>query len=227
MIDEEQTTPHSEESPSQRNPQFIKDPVYVNGILYRSTWAAMETLQIGNDSDARRFRLSVKAKGLNYWQHNGQLYRFELKNKRPEQVAAIRAEEELLINIELKASGRITEVFRRDPRAQQLFREMVVKAFGNRCAVTKKRLNGILEAAHIEEAAVDGCYNANNGILLSPTFHKLFDRHQMGIDPDTLKIHFKQGIEYDEYAGRVIDQPLYGLDREHLVVRWMKFLNTK
>lgn len=49
--------------------------------------------------------------------------------------------------------------------------------------------------------------------------------HQMGIDPDTLKIHFKQGIEYDEYAGRVIDQPLYGIDREHLAVRWLKFLN--
>lgn len=36
----------------------------------------------------------------------------------------------------------------------------------------------------------------------------------MGIDPETLKIHFKQGIEYDERAGRGIVQPLHGLGRE-------------
>jgi len=49
----------------------------------------------------------------------------------------------------------------------------------------------------------------------------------MGIDPEILKVHFKQGIEYDEQAGRWIVQPLHGLGRELLAVCSQKFLNTK
>ncbi len=49
----------------------------------------------------------------------------------------------------------------------------------------------------------------------------------MGIDPETLKVHFMQGIEYDERAGRGIVQPLYDLGRELLAVYWQKFLKTK
>ncbi|QEW32571.1 hypothetical protein D0N50_13145 [Erwinia billingiae] len=104
---------------------------------------------------------------------------------------------------------------------------MVVKAFDNRCAVTKTCLNDIQEPAHIEEEALGGCYNANSEILLSPTFHNLVDTHQMGIDPEILKVHFKQGIEYDEHAGRGIVQPLHGLGRELFAVCWQNFSNTK
>lgn len=77
-----------------------------------------------------------------------------------------------------------------------------------------------------------------NGILYRSTWaemetlhignvSELVDTHQMGIDPETLKVHFKQGIEYDEHAGRGIVQPLHGLGRELLTVCWQKFLNTK
>ncbi|HCB2278501.1 TPA: hypothetical protein MYR49_004694, partial [Escherichia coli] len=126
-----------------------------------------------------------------------------------------------------RTSGRVAVAFWRNLHAERLFHETVVKAFDNRCAVTKKRLNDVQELAHIEEEAFGGCYNANSGILLSPTFHKLVDTYQMGIDPEILKVHFKQGIEYDKHAGRGIVQPLHGLGRELLAVCWQKFLNTK
>ena len=127
------------------------------------------------------------------------------------------------MDIEFNASGRVAEVFQRDPRAQAKFREMVLKNFDGRCAVTGKRLNGVLEAAHIEGAAVRGCYNASNGVLLSPTFHRLFDRHMMGIDPVTLKVSFAPGIEWEEYEGTEIKPLFYKLNREFLAERWAIF----
>ncbi|CAM6618617.1 HNH endonuclease [Klebsiella quasipneumoniae] len=211
------------EPQEQKAPQHIIDPVIVDGVEYRSTWEAMKTLGIGADADARRFRRDVKAKGEDLWEHNGELYHFELKNKLPEQIAAIQQEERELVDIEFNASGRVAEVFQRDPRAQAKFREMVLKNFDGRCAVTGKRLNGVLEAAHIEGAAVRGCYNASNGVLLSPTFHRLFDRHMMGIDPVTLKVSFAPGIEWEEYEGTEIKPLFYKLNREFLAERWAIF----
>jgi predicted restriction endonuclease len=67
---------------------------------------------------------------------------------------------------------------------------LVRQNFGGRCAVSGKHLGGVLEAAHIEGADL-GCYSVGNGILLSPTLHKLFDRHLMGVNPETLTVHFK------------------------------------
>lgn len=211
----------------QKDPQHIIDPVIVNGVEYRSTWHAIQTLNIGEDADARRFRREVKAKGEEIWTHDGEQYRFELKNKRPEQVEAIRKEEQELIDVELKASGRVAEVFQRDPRAQAVFRKLVLENFGERCAVTGKRLNGVLEAAHIEGVAVDGCYNASNGVLLAPTFHKLYDRHMMGINPETLAVHFSPGIEWEEYEGKVIKPLKYHLDKTRLAGRWEQFKGKK
>ncbi|QMM52597.1 HNH endonuclease [Enterobacter sp. RHB15-C17] len=207
----------------QSDPQHIIDPVIVNGTEYRSTWHAMESLAIGEDADARRFRREIKVKGEAIWTYEGEQYRFELKNKRPQQITAIQEEEQDLIDIELKASGRVAEVFLRDPRAQAVFRKLVLENFGERCAVSRKHLGGVLEAAHIEGAAVDGCYNASNGVLLSPTFHKLYDRHLMGINPESMTVHFASGIEWEEYEGIVITPLRYRLDKARLAARWAQF----
>ena len=205
----------------------IKDPVIVNGVEYRSTRAAMETMGIGEDKHARVFRLAVKAKGEDIWTCDGKQYRFELKNKRPEQIAAIEQQRQELIDRERQANGRVSEVFQRDPQAQSQFREWVRENFAFRCAVTGKHLGGVLEAAHIEAAAVEGCYNASNGVLLAPTFHKLYDRHLMGINPDTMTVHFAPGIEWEEYEGKVITPLVYRLDKDRLAARWAKFKGKK
>lgn len=89
--------------------------------------------------------------------------------------------------------------------------------------VSGKHLGGVLEAAHIEGADL-GCYSAGNGILLSPTLHKLFDRHLMGINPETLTVHFKPGVEFEEYEGKTITPLVYNLDKARLTVRWAEYL---
>lgn len=98
------------------------------------------------------------------------------------------------MNIEIIESGRVAEVFQHEPRAQAIFRKLVLETFSERCAVKGKRLGHARGSAY-RRAAVDGCYNVSNGVLLAPTFYKLYDRHLMGIRPDTLTVHFAPGIE--------------------------------
>lgn len=56
---------------------------------------------------------------------------------------------------------------------------------------------------------------------MTPTMHALFDADLMGIDPATLTVHFKPGIELGElFEGRKITPLVYDLDLERLAVRW-------
>ena len=126
-------------------------------------------------------------------------------------------------DIELVGKNKQITTTQRDPRVQKQFRAFVFHNFGDRCAITGKKLNGHLHAAHIEDA-IHGCYNASNGILMSPTFHTLFDRKQMGINPETMTVHFAPGIEWEEYEGKVITPLVWDLDKERLAVRWQEFI---
>lgn len=127
-------------------------------------------------------------------------------------------------DIRMRSPGSRREVSVRDVHVQSQFRELVDKNFGSLCAVSGKHLNGVLEAAHIEPTSVAGCYNASNGILLSPTFHRLFDTNMMGINPDTLQVHFASGIEFPEYEGVCIKPLIYNLDKNRLRARWLEFM---
>ncbi|MCF8581518.1 HNH endonuclease [Enterobacter ludwigii] len=126
-------------------------------------------------------------------------------------------------DIELVGKNKQVTTTQRDPRIQKQFRTFVFRNFGDRCAITGKKLNGHLHAAHIEDA-IHGCYNASNGILMSPTFHTLFDRKQMGINPETMTVHFAPGIEWEEYECKVINPLVWALDKERLAVRWQEFI---
>ena len=47
----------------------------------------------------------------------------------------------------------------------------------------------------------------------------------MGVNPETLTVHFKPGIEFEEYEGRVIIPLIYNLDKARLAVRWAEYLS--
>lgn len=124
---------------------------------------------------------------------------------------------------ELKGGSSERLVRQRDAAIQAEFKTALCYNFGYRCAVSGKHLGGVLEAAHIESAA-KGDYSASNGILLSPTLHRLFDANKMGINPETMTVHFKPGIELEEYKGRVITPLHYRLDKDKLAARWNEYL---
>lgn len=67
----------------------------------------------------------------------------------------------------------VTEVSRLSRDAA--FRQRVIFAYGNRCAVTRLQLR-LVDAAHILPVGAEGSADhVQNGIALSPTYHRAFD----------------------------------------------------
>lgn len=71
----------------------------------------------------------------------------------------------------------------------RVFRRVVLRAYGERCAVTGlKLINGggraEVEAAHIRPVEHNGPDDVQNGIALSGTVHWMFDRGLISIDDD-------------------------------------------
>jgi putative restriction endonuclease len=75
---------------------------------------------------------------------------------------------------------------------QANFRQQVLHAYGNRCAVTRMQLR-LVDAAHILPVGAPGSADdIRNGIALSPTYHRAFDNgliyldesHTMRVNPE-------------------------------------------
>ena len=69
-------------------------------------------------------------------------------------------------------------------RGQSQFREMLLNAYDNRCAVTRANEPVVLEAAHISPYDGPASNTSDNGILLKSDIHKLFDRGLLVIQSD-------------------------------------------
>ena len=68
---------------------------------------------------------------------------------------------------------------------QSTFREMVLDAYGNRCALSGLPIRILLYAAHIYPDGHDqGLPIINNGISMSKLHHAAFDGNLIGINPD-------------------------------------------
>jgi putative restriction endonuclease len=121
---------------------------------------------------------------------------------------------------------------------QATFREAVLAAYGNRCAISGLPERRLLDAAHIVADADErlGQPVVINGLPLSKLHHAAFDANLIGIDPD-FRIHisdvllsmndgpmFEQGIKAVE--GRTIRLPLRERDRpdrDRLAERFARF----
>ncbi len=76
---------------------------------------------------------------------------------------------------------RLVHTISRVSRAAN-FREKVLNAYGHRCAVTRMQLR-LVEAAHILPVAASGSTDQiRNGLALSPTYHRAFDRGLIFVD---------------------------------------------
>lgn len=68
---------------------------------------------------------------------------------------------------------------------QATFREMVLSAYGKKCAMSSLPVPELLEAAHIiPDSHDEGVAGIRNGICLSRIHHRAFDANLIGIDPD-------------------------------------------
>ena len=118
---------------------------------------------------------------------------------------------------------------------QGQFRESVLSAYGNRCALSRISERRLLDAAHIIPDSELGQPVISNGLLLSKIHHAAFDGNLIGIDPD-YGIHVSKHL-LDQKDGPTLEA-LKGLagkklrlpkrtqdhpDRNCLAVRYEKF----
>jgi putative restriction endonuclease len=107
----------------------------------------------------------------------------------------------------------------------RVFRRVVLRAYGERCAVTGlKLINGggraEVAAAHIRPVEHNGPDIINNGVALSGTAHWMFDRGMIGFSDDldiivSRQVNDRDGVEsVINKTGRLIG-PLLARDRPH------------
>lgn len=107
----------------------------------------------------------------------------------------------------------------------RVFRRVVLRAYGERCAVTGlKLINGggraEVAAAHIRSVEHNGPDIINNGVALSGTAHWMFDRGLIGFGDDleiiiSRQVNDRDGVEsLINKTGRLIG-PLAARDRPH------------
>ena len=130
-----------------------------------------------------------------------------------------------------EAKGHDAEVrFRASQVEQRIgqpeFRSKLLRAYGNRCAVTGCTVAEVLQAAHIRPVGAKGTHATSNGILLRADIHNLFDRGLLTID-SAYVVHLGSSIRkmqpYSKLHGKKLavipkaksDKPDIRLLKEH------------
>lgn len=106
-------------------------------------------------------------------------------------------------------------------RGQPEFRTKLLKAYGNRCAVTGCDCPDALEAAHIHPYCGKDTNHTQNGLLLRSDIHTLFDLGRIGFDPVTGKVIVSaslRGTVYEKLEQESLRSPLQSKDRPNAVV---------
>ncbi|WP_336293407.1 HNH endonuclease signature motif containing protein [Cronobacter dublinensis] len=111
---------------------------------------------------------------------------------------------------------------------QQSFRRRVEINFKGRCAVTGQSIQSLLQACHLENYCSSHNMDTSNGILLTSDCHRMFDNGQLGINPDTLTIHFNVECIYAHlFEGKRIGAHTVKLDENKLRSKWKLFLKIR
>ncbi len=100
---------------------------------------------------------------------------------------------------------------------QRSFRERVLGAYREQCALCRLRYKELLDAAHIiPDGEPGGEPEISNGLSLCKLHHAAFDNFFLGIRPDYV-IEIRSDV-LDEEDGPMLLHGLKGLHQEHLIV---------
>ena len=122
-----------------------------------------------------------ESQGLDFDKQNRMIYQFTLGFKKSEEVLLTPLNESISVKNPYKQpniterKGLITSRV-----GQGIYRRELLNKFQNKCAVTGAELKEVLIASHIvpwRDSNDDERRDVNNGILLSPTYDALFDKH--------------------------------------------------
>jgi putative restriction endonuclease len=100
---------------------------------------------------------------------------------------------------------------------QRAFRERVLRAYREQCALCRLRHSELLDAAHIiPDADPEGEPVVSNGLALCKLHHAAFDRSFLGVRPDYI-VEVKASI-LEEEDGPMLLHGLKGLHRQRIEV---------
>lgn len=112
-------------------------------------------------------------------------------------------------------------------RGQKKFRDALFKRYGKRCMISRCALLHIVEAAHIAPYRRDEDNHPENGLLLRPDLHTLYDLDLLGIEPSSLKIAIAPEVAragYRNFHGKkLVLRSSLRPSRKALVKRWRVF----
>ena len=116
----------------------------------------------------------------------------------------------------------------RESRKDYNFRKSVLMKY-DRCLITNYGVRRC-EIAHIKPFSVcndNEKYDHNNGLLLDSSIHKLFDKYEFTIDPETFEMIVKDDPDNDlglnEYNGKKLDISLDS--REYIRYHYNEYIN--
>jgi hypothetical protein len=101
-------------------------------------------------------------------------------------------------------------------RGQSALRQVLLKAYSGRCAVSGCDLADALEAAHLFHYRGEQTNQVANGLLLRADLHTLFDLGLMSVEPKSRRIAIHSSLEnspYAEFKGVAIFTPRRAADR--------------
>ncbi len=93
---------------------------------------------------------------------------------------------------------------------QPLFRERVLAAHGQRCAICRIRHRPLLHAAHIRSDSDGGEPIVTNGLALCSIHHGAYDANLLGIDSDA-RLHIRRDL-LAEIDGPMLEHGFKDLD---------------
>ena len=126
--------------------------------------------------------------------------------------------------VEEEPVGRIAEARReyavsqtRTRLHQSAFRELVLRAYRNQCALCRLRHTELLDAAHImPDSEPEGDPTINNGIALCRLHHAAFDRFFLAVRPDHI-IEIRRDL-LEESDGPTLQHAIQGLHGQSIVL---------
>lgn len=158
-------------------------------------------------------------------------YKIRLRNKSP--IAAKIKQDNAVTPVQMSDLKLISSNVQRTLQLRRIsdqksFRRRVERNFNGRCAVTGQSIQSLLQACHLEDYSFSCNMDTSNGILLTSDCHRMFDNGQLGINPETLTIHFDVECIYAKmFEGKKIGEHSVVLDKNKLRKKWELFLKAK
>ena len=138
-------------------------------------------------------------------------------------------EQKILMELDGQDERRVVTAQQVRREQQGRFREVLLRAYSETCAITGVNVPEVLQAAHINPYRGRKSQVVNNGILLRADLHLLYDAHLISVEPNSLSISLSGRMEstsYLRYNHQKLREPIsadLGPNTDLLAVHYEQF----